>query len=197
MASVANISAFKSQLQGGARPNQFSVEVSFPPGVANAWTAVAPLQAAFLVHAASIPASSIQPANAPYRGRDVYLAGERTFAPWTVSIYNTESFSLRNAFESWSEMMNGNSSNTGKTSPAQYQADLAVIQYDRNNLALKSYKFVDAFPIDVSPIELEFSKNNQVESFQVTFAYQYWVSNTTGSSGLGLGLSTPFGVLTL
>ena len=196
MASVANIAAFKSQLQGGARPNQFSVEVSFPPGVANAWTAIAPLQAAFLVHGASIPASSIQPANAPYRGRDVYLAGERTFAPWTISIYNTESFSLRNAFESWSEMINGNASNSGKTSPAQYQADLSVIQYDRNNLALKSYKFVDAFPIDISPIELEFSKNNQIESFQVTLAYQYWVSNTTGSSGLGLGLSTPVGIFT-
>jgi hypothetical protein len=197
MASVANISAFKSQLQGGARPNQFSVEVSFPPGIANAWTAVAPLQAAFLVHAASIPASSIQPANAPYRGRDVYLAGERTFAPWTISIYNTESFSLRNAFESWSEMINANVSNTGRTSPAQYQADLAVIQYDRNNIALKSYKFIDAFPIEISPIELEYSKNNQVESFQVTLAYQYYVSVVQGSSGTGLGLSTTLGNLTI
>ena len=93
-------------------------------------------------------------------------------------------------------MINGNASNSGKTSPAQYQADLSVIQYDRNNLALKSYKFVDAFPIDISPIELEFSKNNQIESFQVTLAYQYWVSNTTGSSGLGLGLSTPVGIFT-
>lgn len=196
MAAIASISAFKSQLQGGARPNQFSVEVSFPAGVANAWTAVAPLQAAFLVHAASIPASSIQPANAPYRGRDVYLAGERTFAPWTISIYNTETFSLRNAFESWSEAINSNSNNTGITSPGQYQADLAVIQYDRNNLALKSYKFIDAFPIDISPIELEFSKNNVIESFQVTLAYQYWVSNTTDSSGIGLGLSTPVGIFT-
>ncbi len=197
MASVANISAFKSQLQGGARPNQFSIEISFPPGVANAWTAVAPLQAAFLVHAASIPPSSIQPANAPYRGRDVYLAGERTFPPWTISIYNTESFSLRNAFESWSEMMNSNPNNTGKTSPSQYQADLSVIQYDRNNLALKSYKFIDAFPIDIGAIELEYSKNNVIESFPVTFAYQYWVSNSTGSSGLGLGLSTPVGVFSI
>lgn len=197
MASVASISSFKSVLQGGARPNQFSVEVSFPAGVANAWTAVAPLQAGFLCHAASIPASIIAPANAPYRGRDVYLAGERTFPPWTISCYNTESFSLRDAFESWSEMMNSNMTNTGQTSPAKYQADLAVIQYDRNNQALKSYKFVDAFPLEISPIELEYSKNNVIESFNVTFAYQGWVSNTTGSSGLGIGLTTPIGVVTI
>ncbi|MDD4242762.1 MAG: phage tail protein [Bacilli bacterium] len=195
--AIANISAFKSQLQGGARPNQFSVEVSFPSGVANVWTAVAPLQASFLVHAASIPPSSVAPANAPYRGRDVYLAGERTFPPWTISVYNTETFSLRNAFESWSEAINSNTDNTGITAPSQYQADLAVVQYDRNNLALKSYKFVDAFPLDVGPIELEYSKNNVVESFQVTFAYQYWVSNTTGSSGVGIALSTPLGILTI
>lgn len=195
--AIANISAFKSQLQGGARPNQFSVEVSFPSGVANVWTAVAPLQASFLVHAASIPPSSVAPANAPYRGRDVYLAGERTFPPWTISVYNTETFSLRNAFESWSEAINSNTDNTGITAPSQYQADLAVVQYDRNNLALKSYKFVDAFPLDVGPIELEYSKNNVIESFQVTFAYQYWVSNTTGSSGVGIALSTPLGILTI
>ena len=195
--SVASISAFKSVLQGGARPNQFGVEVSFPSGVANSWTAVAPLQSQFLCHAASIPASTLAPANAPYRGRDVYLAGERTFAPWTISIYNTESFALRNAFETWSEMMNSNPDNTGTTSPAKYQADLAVVQYDRNNLALKSYKFVDAFPIEISPIELEYSKNNVIETFSVTFAYQYWVSDTTGSSGLGLGLTTPIGVFSI
>lgn len=195
MAAVASISAFKTQLQGGARANQFSVEVSFPSGVTNAWTAVAPLQSAFLCHAASLPESSIAPANAPYRGRDVFLAGERTFAPWTIQVYNTESFSLRNAFESWSEMIISNPDNTGQTSPGKYQADLAVIQYSRNNEALKSYKFIDAFPINISPIELEFSKNNQIESFSVTFAYQYWVSDTTNSSGLGLGLSTPVGIL--
>jgi hypothetical protein len=34
-----------------------------------------------------------------------------------------------------------------------------------------------------------------IESFSVTFAYQYWVSDTTNSSGLGLGLSTPVGIL--
>jgi hypothetical protein len=55
---------------------------------------------------------------------------------------------------------------------------------------------VDAFIIDIGPIELEYSKNNVIESFPVTFAYQYWVSNTTGSSGLGLGLSTPLGIFT-
>jgi hypothetical protein len=197
MASVASISAFKSVLQGGARPNQFGIEVSFPSGVANSWTAVAPLETSFLCHAASIPASTIAPANAPYRGRDVYLAGERTFAPWTISVYNTESFALRNAFESWSEMINSNPNNTGQTTPSKYQADLAVIQYDRNNLALKSYKFVDAFPLEISPIELEYSKNNVIETFNVTFAYQYWVSNTTGSSGVGIGLTTPIGVVTL
>lgn len=197
MAAISSIAGFKNSLQGGARPNQFSVEVQFPLSVSNDWTQLAKLRIPFLVHGASIPASVISPANAPYRGRDVYLAGERTFAPWVISVYNTEDFEIRSAFESWSERINGNTTNAGVTTPMLYQADLAVVQYDRNNMPLKSYKFIDAFPIDISPIELEYSKNNVIESFNVTFAYQYWVADTSGGIGVGLSVQTPVGVFSL
>lgn len=195
MATIASISAFKANLQGGgARPNQFAVNLSFPTGVLSGFSALAPLKGQFMVHAASLPESKIDPTNVPYRGRDVYLAGERKFIPWTISIYNDTDFTIRNAFESWMEYMNRNQDNTGETNPSNYQTDMSVDQYDRNNLVVKSYKFIDAFPIEVSPIALNFADNNIIESYNVTIAYQYWTSNTTkGGLGLGVGISTPVG----
>jgi len=41
---------------------------------------------------------------------------------------------------------------------------------------------------------LDYGDNNTIETFTVTFLYQYWVSNTTNNAnGLGLELSTPIG----
>jgi hypothetical protein len=43
------------------------------------------------------------------------------------------------------------------------------------------------FPVDVSPIDLDWSTNDQIEEFSVTFSYQYW---TTGTNGQTTGLTT-------
>ena len=39
---------------------------------------------------------------------------------------------------------------------------------------LGSYYFVDAFPISVGEIALDWSTQNQIETFTVNFEYQYW-----------------------
>ena len=82
---MANISDFKAQLiGGGARPNQFRVDLSFPTFV-TAGAAVG-LNSQFLCKATQLPASTVENMQILYRGRQVNYAGERAFAPWTVSI---------------------------------------------------------------------------------------------------------------
>jgi hypothetical protein len=193
--AIASISAMKSFLSGGGvRANQFTVELSFPSAILSGNTAFAPLQAQFLCNAAALPESSVDPTPVEYRGRTIFLAGERRFKPWTVRIINDTNFNIRDSFEIWSNYMNNNINNTGAVNPSQYVADLAVTQMDRNNNVIKTYKFVDAWPAEVSDISLDYGDNNTVETFTVTFLYQYWVSNTTNNAnGLGLELSTPIG----
>jgi hypothetical protein len=51
------------------------------------------------------------------------------------------------------------------------------------------------FPIDISPIEVSWAANDQIEEFSITFAFQYWttpdadstVSNILGTVGSVLG----------
>ena len=84
---MATISAFKSQLtQGGTRPNQFRVKLTFPGFVGAAGT-VAAQSAEFLCRSSLLPASNLDDITTYYRGRPVHFAGERTFQPWSVTIY--------------------------------------------------------------------------------------------------------------
>lgn len=191
---MANIADFKAQMiGGGARPNQFYVQLTFPSYVGLG--VVAGQQAQFLCRSAQLPASTIEPITTLYRGRPVQFAGERTFQPWTVSIYNDTSFNIRNALEVWQNGIQNYNTTLGRTNPRDYQVDLSVYQLDRSGAIIKSYKFVDAMPVNIGPIQLDFDQQNQIEQFDVEFTYNYFTSNTTSGAlaGVNVSVDTPIG----
>lgn len=172
---MANISDFKAALAGGgARPNLFQVGVTFPSFVSNG--ALASRQIQLLGHAASLPASKLKTFSTPFQGRPVYQAAEREFEDWKVSIYNDTSFLLRNAFEEWMNSVQNAESLGGIAQPGLYQVPLQVYQLDRSGSILQYYDIQDAFPTDVSAIELSFGEVNGIETFDVTFKYNYYVN---------------------
>ena len=174
---MANISDFKAKLAGGgARANQFKVTMPFP-GYASVGGEIEEL--AFLCRATSIPSMEIANINVPFRGRAIKIAGDRTIPSWSVTVYNDTDFKLRNAFERWSNGINNMTDNEGLTNPADYQVDAFVDQLDRNGATIKSYTLRGAFPTTIAPIELTFDEATAIEEFAVTFAYQYFETNTT------------------
>ena len=192
---MANISDFKAQLTGGgARANQFRVELTFPSYVTLG--VVAGQQAQFLCKSAQLPASTVENFGVQYRGRAVNFAGERSFAPWSIQVYNDTNFNIRNAMEQWSNGIQNLTGTNGLTNPRDYQVDLQVHQLDRNGAIVKTYKFVDAYPTEIGTIELDYDTVNAIETFPVTFQYNYWTSNTaTAGGGIGVNVSidTPIG----
>lgn len=183
-----SLQEFRSNfLGGGARPNQFRVELTLPGLAQNG--AEAGRRAQFLCNGTALPASDIGVAPVFYRGRQLPLAGERVFAPWTVTILNDTDFIIRNALESWSNAINDLRFNTGVTTPQIYTSDMSVHQLDRNGQSLKSYKFIAAWPQTVSEIALAFNQNDQVEEFQVTFQYTHYETDfKTASIGLTVNI---------
>ncbi|CAB4170856.1 tail tube protein [uncultured Caudovirales phage] len=191
---MANIADFKAQMiGGGARPNQFRVELTFPSYVTLG--VVAGARAQFLCKAAQLPASTIETLPVLYRGRPVNFAGERTFQPWTVTVYNDTTFGIRNALEQWQSGIQNYNTTNGRTNPTDYQVDLSVHQLDRNGAIIKSYKFVDAFPTTISAIGLDYEQQNAIEQFDVEFQYNFFTSATGAASGFGVNVSidTPVG----
>lgn len=169
---MADIAGFRaSVISGLVRPNTFRVELNFPSFVSGSTPAAVLGQ--FHCKAAQLPASTFNPIPVFYQGRSINVAGERQFDPWTVIVYN-ENFIIRDAMQRWSHGINNISNNTGVIQPALYQTDILVKQLGRNGDVLKTIKLVDAMPIQVSPIELDFENNAQVEIFSCTFVYNYF-----------------------
>jgi hypothetical protein len=174
MATTFDINTFKSTLKnGGARPNQFQVTITFPPALIALNQAYA-RPSNFLVTVAELPGQTIGVTPVYYRGREVKLAGDKVFAPFTCTILNDTDFTLRDGLEQWMNAIESNALKTGVTDPSQYQATLIVNQLDRSGNNLRRYRMVGAFPTDISPIGLDFSANDQLSTFGATFQYQHF-----------------------
>lgn len=171
MAIPFNVERFKAELtNGGARPNQFAVQLTFPNYVASRSAAVT--KSPFLVTASELPGQSMGVAPVYYRGRLIKMAGDREFAPFICTVLNDSGFTIRTALEQWMNGIENVANKTGVLQPVNYQTDMFVSQLDRNGAVLKQYKLLGAFPSDISAVGLDFGSNDQMSNFQVTFQYQ-------------------------
>lgn len=177
-----NVAEFRSNMVGdGARPNLFSVSLVFPSIAVNG--SLAGQKTTFMAKAAQLPGSSIGTVPVYYFGRELKFPGNRTFADWTLQIINDEDFTIRNSLESWMNALNshqGNVRNPQAVQNSTYTVEATVKQYSKvGGDPIKSYTFVGMFPIDVAPIDLDWGSNDTIEEYSVSFAYQYWTTNTT------------------
>ena len=174
---MPNINEFKSRLRGGgARANQFKVTLPFP-GYASVGGETSDL--AFLCSATALPGQTVGQVAIPFRGRVLNIAGDRTFEPWTITVLNDTDFKLYRAFERWMNGINNMTDNEGIANPADYQVDGFVDQLDRNGNTLKSYTYRGLYPEVLANIPLSYATNDTIESFDVTFRYQYFETDTT------------------
>ena len=181
---LRTITDFKSKMAGGgARPNLFEVELVFPDPIAIENDVKE--KSRFLVKAALLPASNITPIEVNFRGRILKIAGDRTFDTWTVTVINDVDFSIRSAMEKWMDFINSMEDATGAQDPALYQPDAYVDQLDRDGSTLRSYKFHDIFPTNISAIDLSYETVDTVEEFTVEFQVQWWeaIKGTGANAG--------------
>ena len=81
---MALIDDFKANLiGGGARANQFRVTITPPSGIA---IGLDVRRASFLARGTNLPAQTLGEIAVPFRGRQIYIAGDRTFdETWTTT----------------------------------------------------------------------------------------------------------------
>ena len=184
-----SIDSFKSRLvQGGARPNLFEVEMDFPSGVGIFDEEIENTRHRMMIKGAQLPASNIAEVVVPFRGRQLKVAGDRRFDPWTITIINDGDFKLREAFERWSNFIIKVSDGSGTINPSDYFADWIVNQLGRASTdlntrgensgatlpVLRRYQMHGCWPSQVSPIELSYDTADVIEEFQVTLQVQWW-----------------------
>lgn len=202
-----NVDVFKNSglIYGGARPSLFQVDLTFPAELRG--RSGANRRFTFTCRASSIPASTVDSISVPYFGRSIKVAGDRSFSDWGVTVMNDEDYSVRNAFEDWSNALNsmvgnqrllsvGTGGALGAASPlaatSGYKVDALVTHFSKGGIAgspgvnsisgtpIKQYMFVGIFPIEVGAMGLDWETTNQLQNFDVTFAYDYWLPVNAG-----------------
>ena len=187
---------------GGARPNLFECIINIPEGPKTGEEGVDD-KMRFMIKASSLPASNVNTIPIPFRGREFKIAGDRSFEPWTVTVLNDTDFQIRRTFERWMNILNKHEDNAGIINPAEYMRNMRVLQLGRASLSNAndaspvtatahpvhaSYQFMDAWPSEVSSIDLSYDTTDTFEEFTVTFQYQWYdIENGTGDSILGTG----------
>jgi len=183
--AIRTITDFKSQLRGGgARPNLFRVDLGAFGGPTTdtelGWDAEgAQKDFNFLCKATSMPTQTIGSVDVPFRGRILKVAGDRTFEPWSVTVINDESFSVRSAFERWGRKINDLTTGAGVVEPQSYMGSGTIQQLSRSpenpqdSKVLQEYIVQDIWPSEIGSIDLSYDSSDAIEEFTVTFQVQY------------------------
>ncbi|UQJ95497.1 tail tube monomer [Klebsiella phage CPRSB] len=57
--------------------------------------------------AATMPASTVEKVPVGYMNRKINVAGDRTYDDWTITVYNDDAHTTRDAIVAWSNMLHG------------------------------------------------------------------------------------------
>lgn len=175
-----NVQDFRSQLKGdGARPTLFQIIVAAP-----GWVGLDANKLSFFANAASLPSSPLGVVYEQYMGQDVKLPGDRTYPDWVVTVINDEDFAIRNALERWNNGMSQYTRTDGvrvdgaTSNPNSYTGTIEVRQLSKDgSTVIKTYSLYNAWPNNISPINLAWAAKDQIESFQCVFSYDYFKSS--------------------
>tara|TARA_B100001250_G_scaffold353918_1_gene327476 strand:- start:192 stop:653 length:462 start_codon:yes stop_codon:yes gene_type:complete len=150
-----------------------------------------------MIKGAQLPASNIAEVVVPFRGRQLKVAGDRRFDPWTITVLNDGDFKLREAFERWANYIIKVSDGSGTINPTDYFADWRVNQLGRAQTDLNStgqqngatlpilrrYNMKGCWPSAVSAIDLNYDTADTIEEFQVTLQVQWWEAYNASNTG--------------
>ena len=126
--------------------------------------------------------------NAQLPGKTIATTEQRTYGPVEkfpyLMTYNdldltfmiTDDMKQKYFFDKWFELVNPASTNNfGYKS--DYSADLLITQYDVANRPSYSVHIIDAYPISMNQLDLDWSSDGY-HKLVITFAYTRWKQNT-------------------
>ena len=182
---MANLSNFVGALKdGGSRANQFEVQITGAPSAAQSELTSGDFR--FLCQGASVPALTLGEVTVPYRGRQVFVAGDRTYDAWPITVISDTNQKMRAAFEIWQNFIGDiggvSAGNAGSGAPSDYYASATIMQKDRNDQTLRSLHLYDVWPVSVDAMEFSHTTDADIMTFGVSLRFNYMTVSGAGSS---------------
>ena len=165
-----NINKFREKLGGGSKANLFRMEIipefTVPGFDAN--------EVSILCKSGAIPAFTLGIIEVPFRGRRIKIPGDRTYGDWTATFVNDDQQQTRKSFDNWmNTIVDVDGQNALRTGVGSYRCKIVINQLRPDGNTSRIYELYDAFPTDVSAIDLSYDTTDAVQEFTVTFQYHY------------------------
>jgi hypothetical protein len=168
-----SIDTFREKLKGGSKANLFRIEIELD-SLATANAAVDLSNVPILCKSGAIPAFTLGVIEVPFRGRRIKIPGDRTYADWTATFINDDNQDIRKSFDNWLDnIVSVDGEEALRTGTDSYRCTITVNQLKPDGTVARIYKLFDAFPTDVSAIDLSYDTTDAVQEFTVTFQYHY------------------------
>ncbi|AXF40744.1 tail protein [Acinetobacter phage vB_ApiM_fHyAci03] len=148
-----------------ARPNLFEVEIPFLGK-----------NFSFKCKAAAMPPANVDKIAVGFQNRKLHVAGDRTFDDWTVTIYSDDKHQTRQDILDWQNLCHGQGAEISGATPADYKKTAIIRQFGRDGKTItKEYTIYGLWPTLVGEVQLDWDQNSEVETFETTFALDYWL----------------------
>jgi hypothetical protein len=179
-----NINTFREKLGGGSKANLFRMEIlpefTIPGGFNTNKVSI-------LCKSGAIPAFTLGVIEVPFRGRRIKIPGDRTYGDWTATFVNDDQQQTRKSFDNWmNTIVDVDGQNALRTGVGSYRCKIVINQLRPDGNTSRIYELYDAFPTDVSAIDLSYDTTDAVQEFTVTFQYHYLdvggISTSDGTS---------------
>lgn len=165
-----NVNTFVNALKEGARPNLFSVSIYGSPLKNFFGTELT-------CKATTIPAMTLGVIEVPFKGRRIKVVGDRTFAEWSATFIADEEQVLYDQFHTWSNFIRRNNysfdASLGSKTLTDYDSTIVIRHHDDAGGTINYSYLMQAFPTEISQVDLSYDQTDVLSEFTVTFQYQY------------------------
>lgn len=163
------ISQLRAAIRSGlVRSNRWRVLVNFPGYAGNGSDGQ---QASLLARTTNTPSATVGVIDLTWGGRNLPIPGDRQYEEFTVTFIGVNDMNVYNAFQAWSENVNGSETNRGLTDLEQIMNDVQLELMDVNDQVTKTFLLHDAWPSIVGQMSLDSGEMDGYSQFDVTFRY--------------------------
>ena len=140
---------------------------------------------ALLCNQAQLPARQFATIDYTTHGPIMKMPYQNMYDDVVMSFYCKENMNVKGLFQEWQNFICDNNSTNEFSYLDSYTTDIVVEQFNTKGKTTYAIKLIDAYPLMVSPLQMDWATQNGFHNLQVTFAYRYWREEPVSASPFG------------
>ena len=160
-----------------AKPSKFDVKIVLPKQLGSSLSTEI---LSYRCEMASLPGRTMETSDLKIYGPSEKMPHRSAYDDVTMTFIVTDAMEEKKVFDSWLNLINP-VDNWNIEYKTNYVSDIIITQYDLMGNPSYSIKLIEAYPLVVNQLDLDWSNEFVYHKLSVVFTYRYWVSIDTNS----------------